>query len=288
MIKLAEFLIMIALIIAKYPQCTERFDGCKRIADNYNSTKRTNFILNIYKPIKPVSKNYDDFVLLFNTEILNLQIDLKNCGGFVPLSPLFVKHETCCAYCGSTESIECDGSIQCGSCGAICRNQSASAWSDIARVHTTPVYCYDRKNQFKECLLQYQGKCDNFVDINVPKPQKHLTKMEFYQMLKADYKHQFHQEHFHCLYYKTMKIAAPDLTEIENAILNDFDTFTKSFTKYNKQCSGVSNNFVLYQLLNRHGHLVIRGDVLLANSIDSASDRACRSSFKTLGWKLYR
>ena len=288
MVNLTEFLITIALVIAKYPQCTEKFEYCKKIADSYNSTKRTNFILNIYKPINTISTNYDDFVLLFNKEILNLQIDLKNCSGFVPLSPLFVKHKTSCVNCGSIDSIECDGSIQCGSCGAICRNQSASAWSDIARVHTAPVYCYDRKNQFKECLLQYQGRCDNFVDHCVPKPQRFMTKMEFFQMMKADYKHQFQTDHFHRLYYKTMKIAAPDLTEIENAILNDFDVFTKSITKYNKQCSGVPNNFLLYQLLNRHGHSVTRGDVLLANSIDSSADRACRSSFKTLGWKMYR
>jgi hypothetical protein len=294
---LGEFLAEIAIIVALYPLCVEKYNKCKVVADSYNFAKKNSFVLNFFEPIKPDSKSMQDFVCSFNNTVLDLHIEIKDAGGFVPTSAISIQKDSSCSCCGYLEFIDCDGSVQCDGCGAISRNQTASAWSDISRVHTAPTYCYDRKNQFKECLLQYQGKCDiNFKQgkygksgqliakkISCPK----MSKLDFLQLLKTEYKSKFHNDQFHMIYYNTMGIEPPDLSIIENDVLNDFDLFVKTYSKYKRSISGVSNCFIMYQLLNRHGHYATKDDVCLSSSIDSASERACIMTFRTLKWKMY-
>lgn len=285
MLSRAQEFLNIVLVTLILVSSLELAKNCQVLIDKQKSIVKQNFV-NIFFNKEIKTKDHEDFVKEFNEEVLKLHIICKKNDLFVPLSPLGFEKTNKCFCCGESEFIDCDGSLQCKSCAMIIRNKGAIAWSDITRVHTAPVYTYDKKVQFKDFLLQYQGKCSS-VDLRLldnlsiyPK----MTRIDFFQTLKSKTKVRATLDQVHLLYYKAFSLKAPDLTLVENLLLEDFDKFVKV-------CGNepllVSNQFLLYQFLNRYGYKTKKDDVLLVDTLDSLPDKACRKVFQKLKWEIF-
>lgn len=247
-------------------------------------------------------KDYEDATAVlnkFNKEIKNVHVEAKKINVFIPLSyfntnidnnlckncKAQVKQEDCCLICG------CDN-----------RFKLSTAWSDVSRVHSSPKYQYDRSFQFRDYILHYQGKInvpclDNFLTLiaemeNLPV----LKKIDFYHYLGQKFKtdpligklsSRLLNIVVHTLYSIYLKRPNLDLSKIDKLILSDFKTFTAEFTKRKKR-RFVSNQYLLYQLLNRHGIETDYDDVLLSETTNlTTSIEVVREIFGFLNWKVY-
>jgi hypothetical protein len=180
-----------------------------------------------------------------------------------------------------------DGHTQCNVCGLICRNTIAIAWADVSRVHAAPVYSYNKKLQFKECILQYQGKSSP-IDLNLVKKLNaesiEMTKIEFMDLLKTISKNRSNLDQVHSLYYHIYKIQPPDLVSIENNLLKDFDKFNKLYSEIGS--AHIPHQFLLFQFLNRYGYKTSASDVLLVDSMIPSPE--CLQVFKECNWQVFQ
>jgi hypothetical protein len=178
--------------------------------------------------------------------------------------------------------------MYCDGCGQIKQIPNATAWADVSRVHALPIYSYDRKVQFKETILLYQGKCIK-IDLSILKKiilSPNMTKIEFFYALKNVTKVRTYFDHVHALYYHAFNKKPPNLTKIENKLLADFEKFTLEYSNTFKNCS-ISNSFLIYQFLNRYGIPTSKDDVLLMDSLDNLVYKQCQTVFIKLGWEIF-
>ena len=278
-----------------YPLLQNYIFSCKNLIDNFKKKRDYFFLENFFdsNEKKIERKVCDQFVNDFNNIILQLHIIAKNnLKIFIPLSPLECEREQSCPYCFEKDFCINEFMSQCNNCGLNIRIPSAFLWGDVSRVHATPVYSYDKTNHFKECILHFQGKnCTNQIVINIIIDK--MTKIEFLSFLKKNYNIKNVNEQVHSLYYNTFNITPPDLTLIENNLIQDYSQFTKLITKdyeksKTKNLATINNNFLLYQFLNRYGFKTSKDDVLLNDSNDTIPYRTCKKIFKMLNWQIYQ
>lgn len=283
------FLAALTIIIAStIPQYMDQLKECQKLINDYSIKNNNSFVDNFFRQIKVDKENLVPLILNFNTNILKLHIDAKKHGVFLQTSPLNIPHETKCR-CGSIDFVEYEGCNQCDQCGLVTRNQLAVAWSDVSRVHASPTYLYDRRVQFKEWLINFQGKCQNLNFEIIDKillPKRKFSKIEFLRYIKQSNRYKVLIDQIHGLYYHYMKIPAPDLTLLENNLLNDFDSFTAIYSQLllTSNATLVSNQLLLYQFLKRYNFPITKDDVLLT---DARVDKECEIAFKRLGWAIF-
>jgi hypothetical protein len=262
--------------------------NAQKLIDKDVNVNKLNYSLNFFKQIKNEPKNFDSFVYEFNSQIQDLHIAAKKENVFVPVSPLAFGNDKICINCKGKDYYECEGSMHCNLCGLIKRSHLAIAWSDVSRVHAAPIYTYDRKVQFKEWILQYQGKCNTDYSLvnKIKCPLKKITKIEFLNLLKSITKQRTNLEQVHSLYYHIYKITPPDLSRIENNLLQDFVNFNKIYEKIGTV--HIPHQFLLFQFLNRYGFKTTSDDVLLpSDSIIQYPPDECVKTFKQCGWALF-
>lgn len=252
---------------------------------------------NTYKELENYYKNFFvsngytnintfEFVKKFNDIILNCHIYAKLNNLFFPVSSLDYPNDSVCINCKAKKDKFIEGIHICEKCGLLSRIHGAVAWGDVCRIHSGPSYSYDRRLQFKEHLLQYEGKCGENVDFSILERFNKLTppsKMAFYNILKTINKTKsLKLNHVHALYYKYTGISPPVLTAIEPNLLADFD----KFIKLTGGKITVSNQFLTYQFLNRYGYETSKDDVLLEESFTNYGDLLI-NIFNSLKWKIY-
>lgn len=286
--KAQAFIVLVMAILIIHPELSKRIKDIQEIVDVYNFEKQKKFCQNFYSGNKNnFDKDYDSFIEKFNEKMLNIHILAKSDHIFVPLSPLYYEKNVNCEICFQNNFVEYGGTIHCDSCGLIKRNNMEIAWSDISRLYSSPLYLYDRKLQFKELLLQYQGKCGN-VDYSILDGKKiaKMSKISFLRFIKVFVNKKICNEQIHALYYHYMKIEKPNLTKIENEILEMFDMFVKHYTEmYKTSTIYVSNQFLMYQILNNCNLRVSKDDVLLVEN--KFCDEKFFNVFKKLNFKIY-
>ena len=294
--KAQEFLNLITLSCLVYPLVVHILDQGQQLINKYKTSQKTSFVASFFKLATATAtacarETMECFVYEFNRLVLTIHILMKKLTHalvFVPTSPIAFSPTRACLNCTGCGFIESDGSVQCDECGLIIRNQIAVAWSDVSRVHAAPIYSYDKKVQFKECILQYQGRC-NAIDyelLNCIAHSPSMTKIDFLHALKAHTKQRSHIEQVHALYYHAVGKTPPNLTCIENNLLQDFDCFIHHYSK-SKSHNYISNQYLLYQFLNRYGFVTSKADVLLVDYVDSIPDKQCQAIFQKLNWKIY-
>ncbi len=226
----------------------------------------------------------------FNRMALDLHIGAKQAGMFVNVSPCQPPSTGLCALCGADGLEMVEGEQVCGTCGLLTRQEAATSWADVTRVQAPPRYSYDRTLQFKEHMTRLQGL--GTVDEGLLRQirgvlhgQPRLSKQEFFSRLKQITRQRAHFDQLHCLYYRCYERRPPDLSAVENQVLQDFDVYSTSFNRLQHGTGKpfTNNQHLLYNLLRRHGARVTRAELMVP---PKATDPTMRRVFVSLGWRL--
>jgi len=222
--------------------------------------------------------------------------------------------KTLCDNCNNRKSFETlENELICLDCGnTIPLNENLSSYKDVTRVNMTAKYIYDKKIHFRDCINQYQGKQNVTIPnivyqnleeqfllhglIDTSKQGKdrffNITKQHVHMFLKET-GHAKHYENYLLIYNKLTGKPLPDISDIEQQILDDFDKLTALYDKkYKKQGierkSFINTQYVLYQLLRRHKFSCKRDDFNILKTVDRKSfhDDICRDLFETLNWNF--
>ncbi len=232
-----------------------------------------------------------DFASIFNSISLDLHVELKLHGLFVDTSFCSLIPITSCEVCGKNNVTTIDCEQFCSDCGLITRQETAASWADITRVHLTPKYSYDRRVQFKDQILQFQGKGKLDTDIIQKCKNKFpvkISKTQFLTELKQMTKQRSYFDQIHSLYYSIFDCRAPVFSEHENQILNDFDKYSSTFAalvRQDKNKTFTNNQLLLFQLLRKNGVKVSRDDLLVTGIAD---DVQMKKVFNALNWKVFK
>lgn len=190
----------------------------------------------------------------------------------------------------------------------------SSFYRDTSRVNTSSRNNYEDRDNFYKALLRYQGK----QQIRFPKDI--FTKLDEYftsyglaqadavkempldkrgrrgktnkvMMYKAlsdiGYANYYEDVNLLCHLYWGWKL--PDINNIEDAIMEDYDNFQRVFQVIKidrKSC--LNTQYMLWILLRRRGHPCSIDDFKMVKTQDIVDyhDDMCRTVFKVLGWSL--
>jgi hypothetical protein len=224
--------------------------------------------------------------------------------------------------CGNKEFIKDEDRAVCAVCSA---EQSMisnmSSFSDVGRVNMANKYTYNRKTHFRDCIMQYQGKQKTFVPDEIYVIlTKELTKLgmvnqtinnqlkrfeKVSRVMVLDILKSLNSEDVKKFYDDIVLIhhvltgqECPDIEYLEDVLLDDFDKLTETYdismiedqstsTEDVKRKNFINAQFVLYQLLRKHGHTCSEMDFLTLKKSERKKyhNNVCKHLFDILGWK---
>jgi hypothetical protein len=220
-----------------------------------------------------------------------------------------------CKLCGKTEESFniCENHIVC-ECGNVIEmtNDNLISYKDIERVNIGSKYSYDRKTHFRECIKRYQGKQNTTIpstvfeeiitqlknykiislesDIHDSNTFKDVEREHILTILK-DLSYSKFYEDITYIYHKITNKTIPDISEYENLLLADFDKLLEAYdSSYKKddRKNFINSQYVLYQLLQRHGYSCEKENFsfLKTNDRKSYHDEICSVLFCQLNWNF--
>lgn len=221
-----------------------------------------------------------------------------------------------CQVCNSDfeNFIIYDNHFVCEKCGCVSTTAHSNiSYKDIDRVNISSKYTYDRRSHFRDCINQYQGKqnasisksvYDNLISQFVshgiipknydtlPKEEafKNVTKEHILLFLK-EIKQTKHYEDIVLIYHQLTGKSTPDISHLENALLNDFDVLVETYDrkyKNSERKNFINTQYVLFQLLRRHRYSCKKEDFNMLKTVDRKyfHDTICSELFEELGWSF--
>lgn len=222
--------------------------------------------------------------------------------------------------CGNkTEFIKDDDRAVCALCSAeqslIC---NTSSFSDVGRVNMASKYTYNRKVHFRDCIIQYQGKQktripeeiytilqtkleqNGFINTCSDKSKKYekVSRALVLSMLKELELKKFYDD-IVLIHHTLTGQKCDNIEYLEDALLEDFDKLTETYDnmdtdtidasedKPTKRKNFINAQFVLYQLLKKHGHPCNEMDFITLKTSERKRfhNTICKDLFGQLGWK---
>jgi hypothetical protein len=250
------------------------------------------------------------------TNLKNFEFMMKNYA-FVPKS----SPPPC--ICGNkSEFIRDEDRAVC----AICSTEQSlisntSSFSDVGRVNMASKYTYNRKVHFRDCIIQYQGKQKTHIPEEIYtilevklvekkvindsssrlKRYEKVTRVMVLDMLKEleskDIK-KFYDD-IVLIHHTLTGQACDNIENLEDSLLDDFDKLTETYDnlytnkenneeggKVTKRKNFINAQFVLYQLLRKHGHSCNEMDFLTLKTSERKKyhHTICKELFSILGW----
>ena len=207
-----------------------------------------------------------------------------------------------------------DNHIVCSFCGTVISttNDNLISFRDIERINIGSKYTYDRKTHFRECIKRFQGKQNvnippkvfndilqqlnsyqlipnNYKDHNKIKIFKDV-KREHIQMILKDLGYSKYYEDIVYIYHKITGQEIPDITHLENNLMNDFDALLEMYDSTFKtdRKNFINNQYVLYQLLRKYKYNCRKEEFqfLKTNDRKYYHDVVCQQLFEKLGWNF--
>ena len=222
------------------------------------------------------------------------EVKCSSCGHDIDMKNATDESISVCDHCSSEQGV----------------GMMLSSFSDSSRVHISSKYSYDRKSHFIECINQYQGKqnvviqeqliadifsklqsYDLLVHNNVVKRYSKVTKKAILSIIK-ELGHPKHYENINLIFSKVTGSELIDICHIQDNILNDFDilsdTYDKLFGDIERK-NFINTQYILYQLLRKHGHDCNSSDFSGVKTIDRKffHEDVIRRIFEHLGWNYY-
>ena len=187
------------------------------------------------------------------------------------------------------------------------------SYKDISRITILQKYMYERKSHFRDCVNQYQGKqiCkldDNiFEDLNREFEKHHMLDGDVNTCKNIRYKNVnlehvilfskelgYDKQHDNMKYIHSILTGKkyPDLSNIEDQLMADFDVLVNAYVKKYKYENKISRKsfmniqYVLFQLLNKNKYPYKKEDfnILKTNDRKTFHDDIAKSLFEDLGW----
>jgi hypothetical protein len=253
------------------------------------------------------------------TNLKNFEFMIKN-GIFIPKS----SPPPC--ICGNkTEFIRDEDRAVCAICSteqSLISN--TSSFSDVGRVNMASKYTYNRKVHFRDCIIQYQGKQKThipeeiytilevkLIEKKIIDGSAHLSREKRYEKVTRamvlDILKELESKDIKKFYDDIVLIhhtltgqPCDNIEYLEDSLLDDFDKLTETYdnlytnqdmdndkTKIIKRKNFINAQFVLYQLLRKHGHPCNEMDFLTLKTSDRKRfhHTICKELFSILGWK---
>jgi len=189
-------------------------------------------------------------------------------------------------------------------------NVVISSFADSERVNISSKYSYDRKTHFRECISQYHGK----QNVTIPKKlyvdlDKHfnfhnllvgdesteqlnryskITKRIVLMFLK-ELGYSKHYENINLIYSNITGTKLDDISHLVDRMIQDFDilsdTYDKKFSN-NSRKNFINTQYVLFQLLRKHGHNCDKDDFTNLKTVDRKffHEEMIKKLFHELGW----
>lgn len=222
-----------------------------------------------------------------------------------------------CVSCENenTKIVNHDNYFICESCGYVYESATNDiSFKDIDRVNISNKYQYDRRTHFKDCINQFQGKQNSTIDQDVydtlieqfrlhnliPDNYKDIPKEEAFKDISKEHVLLFLKETKYTKHYEDIVLIhtqltgkpAPDISHIENQLLQDFDQLTDLYDKNyrnNERKNFINTQYVLFQLLKRHKFPCRKEDFNILKTIDRKyfHDTIMQSLFEVLGWNIH-
>lgn len=202
----------------------------------------------------------------------------------------------------------------CEKCGCVSTTTHSNiSYKDIDRVNISSKYTYDRRTHFRDCINQYQGKQNASISKNVydsltqhfvshgivpenyaslPKEDafKDVTKEHILLFLR-EIKQTKHYEDVVLIHHQLTGKPAPDISHLENVLLNDFDILVETYDrkfKNSERKNFINTQYVLFQLLKRHRFPCRKEDFNMLKTVDRKyfHDQICSELFSDIGWSF--
>lgn len=165
---------------------------------------------------------------------------------------------------------------------------------------------YDRISHFKECIKQYQGKQNTFINPNLYIDLENALKIngiltqssnKFENVNKSHViyflKELGYSKHYddYILIYSNLTGKKPNnISHLEDELISDFELISEKYTSlYNNidRKNFINIQFILYRLLMKHNYVFDKEDFINIKSIDKEMerDKICKTIFESLGWE---
>lgn len=250
--------------------------------------------------------------------------NLKNFEYIIQTSFISKSSPPPCICGNKTEFIREEDRAVCALCST---EQSlisnSSSFSDVGRVNMANKYTYNRKVHFRDCIIQYQGKQKTHIPEEIysiielkllekkiidpqctqrEKKYAKVTRAMVLDILKElnskDIKKFF--DDIVLIHHTLTGQPCDNIEHLEDALLDDFDKLTETYDnfyavknvetdgeKITKRKNFINAQFVLYQLLKKHGHPCNEMDFLTLKTSERKRfhHTICKKLFSVLGWK---
>jgi hypothetical protein len=284
------------------------------IIDRYKTILKTPIKMNFFGSSSSnndnvdVKKEKDQLIALFTNVakkyIQNLFIEQTEIQE-TPIS-------TDCDLCGSKKTIIQDFSYVCTECGRERESGTiALSYKDINRTNILQKGTYEERSHFRDALNQYQGKQNCKIDKKVfddleEEFKKHRLldttktgkcrfsriKKEHVMLFLKELGYDKQYENANYIFSEISGLKCPDITHLEDQLMDDFDTLVNLYTKRFKYEKGIERKSfiniqcVLFQLLVKNKHKCRKEDFNILKTVDRKTfhDEILRELFEEIGW----
>ena len=192
---------------------------------------------------------------------------------------------------------------------------------DYVRVNIVGKFIYNRVLHFQDCIKQYQGKQNckipeklyRDLDLKfkayrllISEPQNgtplpnhikysKITRNHILEFLK-ELKYTKHYENVNLIYFILTNKRIDDIGHLEDQLVNDFKELVYLYDEIHgkdkpdelKRKNFMNVQYLLFQLLRRHGHICKIENFTMLKTIDRKlfHDTICKNLFDKLGWKF--
>jgi len=220
-----------------------------------------------------------------------------------------------CNNCSSSKIVIADGfSVICTDCGYEREeNTNALSYKDMSRTNVLQKYTYEKRSHFRDALNQYQGKQNCkidkkiFTDLENEFEKHHLltgdkstTKTKRFEKIKKEHVMLFlkelgydkQYENANYIYSEMTGVKCPDISHLEDQLMDDFDTLANLYTKKFKfeknieRKSFINVQCVFFQLLKKNKYPCKKEDFNILKTTDRKTfhDEILQELFEELGW----
>lgn len=308
------YLIRAIPIIDEYKNLQKKQDKIYFMSPKSNSNEKT---LNNRQRMVLILKNYFQLIQTYFPEEYKInewdKVKSSIESTYNEIKPL-IKNK--CQICNSDNSyfIIYDNHYVCEKCGYVSNTTHNNiSYKDIDRINISSKYTYDRRIHFRDTINQFQGKqnasiskqvyeslIQQFVSHGlVPENYATLSREEAFDKITKEHvllflreiKQTKHYEDVVLIHHQLTGKTAPDISHLENQLLNDFDVLVETYDrkfKNGERKNFINTQYVLFQLLRRHRFPCKKEDFNMLKTIDRKyfHDTICSELFAEIGWSF--